>query len=157
MNTEAASQTPEDLLQAFSATDYQVRIAECGYVIRPGRRHPALDKALSGREWAIVTACNPKARQIDDAANTRRHRRLVEAAAGLGLEAHPAVNRDPGGDWPDEAALLLVAAGSAELDSLAGEFGQAAIVTGRAGQPALLRLYGSEWPLTLPEWARRAR
>lgn len=156
MNTEVASQSPEELLQAFSATDYRVRVADCGYAIRPGRRHPALDRALAGRSWAIVTACNPNAQQLDNAANEERHRHLVEAVTRLGHETHPAVNRDPDGNWPDETALLVVDAGMEELDWVAGKFGQAAIVTGHAEQQARLRLYGNQWPLTVPEWAERA-
>lgn len=156
MNTEAASQSPEDLLQAFSATDYRVRVAGGDHVVRPGRRHPALDDAVAGRPWAVITAFNPNARQLDDADNAARHRRLLAAVDRLGLEAYPAVNRDPRGDWPDETALLIVDAGLDVLDALAAEFGQAAIVTAGTGRAARLRLYGSRWPLTLPEWAGRA-
>lgn len=156
MNTDITSHPPEDLLQAFSATDYRVRVDGTDYVVRPGRRHEALDDALNGRPWAIVTAFNPNARQLEDEANDRRHRNLLDAVGRKGREAHPAVNRDPGGSWPDETAVLIVDADTDELDALAEEYGQAAIVTGRTGCPAMLRLYGDHWPKTLPDWARRA-
>lgn len=155
MNTDVASQPPEDLLQAFSATDYRVRVAGTEYVVRPGQRHEDVDEALTRRSWAIITACNPDARQLDHAVNEKRHRQLLDTVARLDLEAHPAVNRDPGGTWPDEIAALIVDADLADLDALATQFGQAAIVTGRAGEPARLRLYGAQWPQTLPDWARR--
>jgi len=156
MNTDVASQSPEVLLQAFTGTDYHVRVGDHDDVIRPGRRHPRLDEALRGHRWAVVTACNPNARQLGDIANEQRHRRLIDAVDQLGLEAHPAVNRDPDGHWPDEKGLLIVALKPHDLDKLAAQFGQAAVVTGSAKRPALLRLYGDHWPSTLPDWAGRA-
>ncbi|WP_376696848.1 DUF3293 domain-containing protein [Wenzhouxiangella sp. EGI_FJ10305] len=155
MNTDVASQSPEELLQAFSATDYRVRVAGSDYVVRPGRQHEGVDEALARRPWAIITAFNPNARQVDDAVNEKQHRLLLDTLARLGLETYPAVNRDPGGEWPDEIAVLIVGADLSELDTLAEWFGQAAIVTGRAGEPARLRLFGEQWPQTLPDWARR--
>lgn len=156
MNTDVASQPQEYLLEAFSAADYRVRVAGTKFVVRPGRRHEALDEALEHREWAIVTAFNPRASQIGASENRARHRRLLQAVAGYGHQAHPAVNADPSGAWPDEAALLIVDAPFDEVDTIAARFEQAAVVTGRPGGPALLRLYGNRWPQELPRWARRA-
>lgn len=155
MHTDTAEQTPERLLQAFLATDYEARIDGRQYVLHPGRLHKSLDAALAGRPWAVVTAFNPRARLVDESANRKRHQDLLDTVAARGWEVHPAVNRDPCGTWPDEKALLIVDADLPELDGLAERFEQAAIVTGRTGEPAVLRLYGSQWPQTLPDWARR--
>lgn len=156
MNSDVASNSPESLLQAFAATDYRVRVAGREFVVRPGCRHADLDAALDHRSWAIVTAFNPRGRRIDDADNRARHQRLLENVRGQGCEAHPAVNRDPLGDWPDETAVMIVAAGIDELDAIAAAFDQAAIVTGEPGRPAFLRLYGRDWPARTPDWAERA-
>lgn len=153
MIMHSASQTPEELLQAFAATEYRVRIAGGEHVLHPGRRHASLDAALGNRAWAVVTAFNPQARRLDEAGNRRRQQELLAALAHTGQETHPAVNRDPEAAWPDEIAVLIVEIGMADLDKLAREFDQAAVVTGRPGEPARLRLYGESWPQTMPQWA----
>lgn len=155
MNTDAASNSPESLLQAFAATEYRVLVSGRDIVVRPGLRHRDLDDALDGRPWAILTAFNPRAVQVGAAENRTRHRRLLDTVGNAGLETHAAVNHDPGGEWPDEKALLLVAIEAPSLDALADTFEQAAVVTGRPGRTARLRLYGAGWPTALPEWAGR--
>lgn len=152
MDSDFASTMPDGLLRAFATTEYRVHIGGRELVIQPGRRHDDLDDAVGQRDWAIVTAFNPQARRIDEDANGDRHRNLIEAVRSKGWEAHPAVNRDPSGHWPDELSLLIVEASPRDLDSLAESFGQAAIVTGHPGTPARLRLYGSGWPQPLPDW-----
>ncbi|NBD96063.1 MAG: DUF3293 domain-containing protein [Gammaproteobacteria bacterium] len=156
MNTHAASHSPEGLLQAFAATDYRPRVGGREFVIRAGRPHEALDTALDGKTWAVVTAFNPGARVSDGESNLARHRRLREAIAERGWANYPAVNRDPSGDWPDETSLLVVGADLDAIDAIATAFGQAAIVTGQQGEPARIRVYGTTWSQTLPDWARRA-
>lgn len=153
MSTDVASNAPENLLRAFSATDYRVRVDGREFVVRPGRRHAQLDAALGDRPWAILTAHNPGARRVDEAGNRARHQRLLDTLAQRRLEAHPGVNRDPAGGWPDEPSVLIVDPGLEELDALAELFGQAAAVTGRSGDMARLRFYGKDWPRPLPEWA----
>ncbi len=156
MDTDAVSNSPEKLLQAFAATDYRVRVDGHEYVVRIGRSLHGLDTAVGNRPWAIITACNPQALPLGSADNQARHRMLLEAARELDLAFHPAVNRDPGKDWPDETAVLIVEPDKHALDALAKRFGQAAVVTGGNGRPASLRLYGAGWPDALPEWAGRA-
>lgn len=157
MDTDAVSNSPEKLLQAFVATDYRVRVDGHEHVVRIGRSLRGLDAAVGNRPWAIITACNPQALPLDRVDNRTRHRKLLGIVTELKLASHPAVNRDPGEDWPDETALLIVDADEHILDALAEKFGQAAIVTGGNGRPASLRLYGRGWPDALPEWAGRAR
>lgn len=156
MNTDVSSHSPESLLQAFSAAEYRVRIAGREFVVRPGCRQRDLDTALGNRRWAIVTACNPQARRMADSDNRQRQQELCKAIGERGLETHPAVNRDPAGTWPDETSVLIVEGDLATLDSLAEAFGQAAIVTGGSAEVVKLRLYGRNWPDSLPEWAGRA-
>lgn len=156
MNTDAASNSPETLLQAFAATDYHVRVGGHEHVVRVGRSLHSLDTAVGHRPWAIVTACNPGARQLDRAHNRARHRKLLATVSERKLESHPAVNCDPAGEWPDEIALLIVGADLPALDALAEMFDQAAIVTGGSGRPVSLRLHGGSWPDALPQWAGRA-
>lgn len=155
MNSDFASTSPESLLRAFANTDYRLRIGAGEYVVHPGCVHQSLDADLGNRRWAIVTAFNPQASRIDDTGNRRRHQQLIEAIRRRGWESRPAVNRDPDGRWPDEQALLIVDADPRDLDALARSLDQAAIVTGRPGAPARLRLYGRRWPETLPDWACR--
>lgn len=157
MSTGIATNTPEALLHAFAQTDYRVRLDSGDWIVRVGRRHAWLDRALGGRAWTIITACNPGGRRGDDETNIRRHHRLIEHAAGAGFEAWPALNRDPTGHWPDEPGLLIAALDAAERVGLARKFGQAAVVFGIGGDIARLELHGPDWPHALPDWALKAR
>lgn len=143
-----------DLAAAFANAEYVVDIGPATVVVRIGELAPALERATGERPWAIVTAHNPGGvRQPADrnaSAHRRLRRHLRELAPGLLL---PACNRDPAGRWPDEPGWLFTPESIDQADRLARRFGQCAIVAGRPGQPAGLRMYGN-WPGRLPESAR---
>jgi len=157
MTADLASTRWEELLQAFSGTDYRVSVTGEGVLtVRVGRRHEALDRMLVDRSWAIITAFNPGAEPRGSADNRARHQGLRERAEQAGWQCHPTINRDPSGRWPDEPGLLLVGIEAAAAAELAGQFGQAAFVSGRPGEIARLQLLGERWPDRLPAWASRA-
>jgi len=149
MSQPAVDSPQHRLLHAFMLAEYAVIVDGREGIVRVSRSHRWLDRALVGQPWAIVTACNPAGQRLPPADNTVRHRQLTDLARALG-PCHPACNRDPAGDWPDEPGVLLARIRIEPVDALARRFEQAAVVTGRAGQPACLRLYGDGWPDALP-------
>lgn len=152
MSTQAVSARKKHLLDAFSQADYVAILASGSLPLQVGKKHPALDAAIDGRSWAILTACNPGAHRLDDRYNRRRHRQLLDELVRKALDSWPAINRDPAGGWPDEPSALIAGITLDQLDRLADRFGQAAALYGFPNDHARLRLYGPDWPSNLPDW-----
>jgi hypothetical protein len=136
-------QPAETLQAAFAATDYLVE-TEAGTIrVRIGRRHPSLDDRLGRLPWAIVTAFNPGARRWpasdNRGADAALKRRLAAGAPTVLLRTR---HRDPDREWPDEAGWLFAPADAVDAERLGREFGQVAVVHGRADAPAALRTCG---------------
>jgi hypothetical protein len=138
--THAHSHPSDPLATAFAAAEYLVEAGDETLRVRIGRRHPRLDARTGGRAWALVTAFNPGARRQPEAANHAADaalaRRLRRRRPDVLLRCR---NRDPAGRWPDEPGWLFAPATAAEADRVGREFGQAAVVYARAGEPASLR------------------
>lgn len=143
------AETPDridELSKAFMATEYRVETGAETVTVRIGESAPALDRLLSerlnGRSWAIITAHNPDGRVQPADRNAAAHLELEQhlrtISPSLMLEV---CNRDPSGRWPDEPAWLFEFEDISRADRLAHRFGQRAIVTGRPGRPAALRIY----------------
>jgi len=143
MSNEPASPQQDALRAAFSAAEYRVCIGGHELVLKVGMHHPELDRAIEDRDWAIVTAFNPQGRRVGDADNRHADAALRAEVAERGLLAYPSTNRDPSGRWPDEPGLLIAGAGPDEMASLGRRHGQAALLVGRSGQPAMLCFLGA--------------
>lgn len=156
MSSIPASFASASLLQAFLHACYDVRLKGQTHQLRVGQDHPEFDQALGAHDWAILTACNPRGRRLEDAENRQRQAALTAELQACGLVWHAALNRDPAGVWPDEPSMLVLDAAPETLDELARSHDQAALLAGRPGGPARLRLYGGGWPEPLPDWARSA-
>lgn len=142
-NLARTSDRIDALVAAFAATDYVVDAANGPFVIRVGETATALDDQLDNRPWAVITAHNPDGRRCPAGANAAAQRSLEACLR----ESRPAMllkvcNRDPAGLWPDEPAWLFTPRSIGQVDSLARRFGQRAVLTGRPGSPAELRIYG---------------
>lgn len=141
------------LLEAFAATEYVVETSGEEITIRVGQTTPSLDSLLQGRPWAVVTAYNPDGVRHPGAANAAAQRALEQCLQQLRpAQLLEVCNRDPVGNWPDEPAWLFTPDDIRHADRLARRFGQRAIVTGQAGEPAALRIYGHahDVPRTAP-------
>lgn len=84
-------------------------------------------------EWAIVTACNPQGKQLDDGENVPRIAALRQRIDGAGVRRLFAAGYDPEGRWQAEASELLCDPPAGFAEALGREFGQNAIVRGRLG------------------------
>lgn len=143
MSNEPASPEQDALRAAFSAAEYRVCIGGHELVLKVGMHHPGLDRAIEERDWAIVTAFNPQGRRVGDADNRRADAALRAEVKGRGMLAYPATNCDPRGRWPDEPGLLIAGARADETESIGRRYGQAALLVGRSGQPAMLCFLGA--------------
>jgi len=141
------------LVAAFKAAEYIVDAPDNAIVIRVGETTADLDRMLGGRPWAIVTAHNPDGQLCTSETNAAAQRSLKKRLRESRPWALLAVcNHDPAGLWPDEPAFLFTPRNISEADCLARGFGQRAVVSGRAGGPAHLRIYGESEhaPATMP-------
>lgn len=132
----------DELLDAFATAEYVLPTLDENITIRIGESVPALYRMLGNSPWAVITAHNPDGIHCPARENDAAQRALEKCLRDL----HPAVmqkvvNLDPKGLWPDEPAWLFAHDDIFEVDALARRFGQRAVVTGRAGGPAALRVY----------------
>jgi hypothetical protein len=128
---------------AYRSTDYCVDVPGDGrIVLRIGVLSPSFDAALKVvglREWAIITAVNPRSQPGADAENASRHQALLKAVAAAGWLAWPGVNLATDGNWPPEPTLCLLGISRSEAVHLAWNLQQNALVLPDAqGLPALV-------------------
>jgi hypothetical protein len=118
-----------ELERAFRATAY----AADGIRLRVGALHPALDARLAAlglNEYAYLTAWNPGARERPEPENRAAQERLRARLARFAVLEGAAEGDD--GSW-SEPSFLALGIARGEAITIAGEFGQAAIVMGRRG------------------------
>ncbi len=130
-----------ELLGAYLATTYVVRLPDGSIPIRVGERQPALDALLIEQEagaWAFVTAHNPGSIPEDAPANQKRQRALEAELAARGFSCLAGESRGDDGAWPPEASVLVLGISIEEAVALARRHGQAAIVFGVYGGVAEL-------------------
>ena len=138
------------LEQAYLHTTFHVNVFG-EKVVRPGRRVPDLEKALSlwpASRWAIITAYTPQSRVLSDVENTERNIALKRRVNDL--MSFSALGVGSVGDWTPEPSLLVLGISRGKAVALGREFGQAAIVVGTRGERAEL-----VWCNTLDSRARR--
>ncbi len=133
----------EQLKVAYRAAAYFVAASEgCQeFVIRCEERSAAVDRLLERhglRDWAFVTACNPRSQILPAAENAGRMDRLRAAIRDLGHPCLPGSGEDSGGQWPAEPSLLVLGIAETDAIQLAAEYDQHAILVGRLGEPARL-------------------
>jgi hypothetical protein len=133
----------DDLVAAYQATDYRVRLARGGWAsIRIGEALPAdLLPMVGDQPWGFITAWNPMSQPLPRQRN-RAAQRLLLKALGSQLAAtalHPAMGVGSNGLWR-EPSLFVVGLDGDALDRLAHRFEQRAYVYGQGSLPARLRL-----------------
>jgi hypothetical protein len=129
------------LWAAYRRTTYMAHTSNGDISITPGRRSPALDGLLNERgvrDWAYVTAYNPASRPLAEEENIRRQQELVELVRDRGLAFLDGEGIGEDSRWPAEPSVLILGIESDDARALGRQFGQLAIVVGRAGEPARL-------------------
>lgn len=98
------------LQQAYRTTHYSVEVGS-GLPIRIGEHSPAADALMRAHQASralLLSACNPFSDLNSETANQLRQGMLEHAVQSLGVSVLPADGRDPAGEWPPEASLLLI-------------------------------------------------
>ena len=125
------------LERAYRATAYVVFARGAPLVLRVGERNSALDRLLHRnrrRDWAFITAWNPRSQPLPRWRNERRQRGLAKLfpmallGAGIGVDV----------GWAPEESLLALGVAAGRARRVARQFGQKAIVAGRRGGAAQL-------------------
>lgn len=131
----------ENLLAAYRATAYRVRLRQGGWAtIRvDAPLPPALASIAGEHHWGFVTAWNPHSQRRSRALNREAQRQLLIALRDLSATQTVRVGMGSGAGW-SEPSLFVVGPDSGSLDTLARHFQQNAYVYGCSGGFARLRL-----------------
>lgn len=123
-----------ELNSAFHETDYCVEYDEQTITLNLGQ--PTPDKLA---EWVrrhsgdtpawLITAYNPGGEAAADTDNHAREHVLAQLLDRDELRCLRAVNRDTGGDWPNEPGWLVAGMEEGMARGLGRRFGQAALVS----------------------------
>jgi hypothetical protein len=129
------------LLPFYLATTYRAKAPAGPIDLRIGQPSPPLDRlldSLGAREWAFISAANPRSQQLSESENESRHGtfRALMARRGFHVFEGEGIPDQPG--WTTEPSLLILAVTLEEARELAAVFGQHAIVWGEMRAPARL-------------------
>jgi len=135
----------EALDRAYRRTRYRILLPGAVIERRIGRADPRADAQLRSagcqRDWALVTAWNPRSESCGEAANRERQAGLQRQLEQRGQPYLPARHCSPAGDWPDEESVCLIDPPEGLAAALGQAWEQDAVVTGRLGAaPQLLWL-----------------
>jgi len=127
---------------AYRNTTYLVDHPDGAFGIRLGEPCPRLEALLAAYGstcWAYVTAWNPRSQSVPAAVNAARHAELLAHAMRSGYPVFPGRGVPDSGDWVPEESLLILGMTEAAALALGAQFGQQAVVVGKAGGCAELR------------------
>jgi hypothetical protein len=130
-----------ELWSAYQKTHFVVLDDGREITIRAGYRNRALDELLAPvgtTRWAFLTGHNPESKRLNARDNARRQQELREQLVAAGYHTLPGEGRDPAGEWPSEASVLVIGIGTREARAFGRRFGQLAILAGQAGFAARL-------------------
>jgi len=133
-----------EVAAAYENAQYVV-FAERDIVLTIGRRSPELDALLDFHQAgtaAYVTAANPRGARRAEAENAAALSTLQDLVAAAGYPRYMGEGRDPRGEWPPEASLLVIGIWRENAVALGRLFEQNAIVFAERGRaPELIALY----------------
>jgi len=145
----------DDLIAAYQATDYRVRLARGGWAsVRINRPLPVdLLPLVDDHDWGLITAWNPQSQLVPRQRNRRAQHRLLRALRSCpGMVAvHAAIGVGSGGSWR-EPSLFVVGPDIGQLDPVARRFGQNGYLHGRGHGIATLRLPWERLQPRSPPW-----
>ena len=96
-------------------------------------------ETAGAREFAILTAHNPGAKQLDQASNMARQSQMETELLEKGFEPYAGENEADAGDWPAEETCFITDIGLPAACEIAAKYAQNAIVHGGAdGVPHLV-------------------
>lgn len=121
-----------DLIAAYLATDYRVRLGDGELLIQIGQLNPRLATLLEsgGRPptGAFLTAWNPEGEACSAVTNAARQRALEERLHAIGAPCLTGYGQGRDGLWPAEESVLAVGLTLDQAVELAQDFRQNAFV-----------------------------
>ncbi len=111
-------------IESSLLASYQVPPTELFVDLSSSRRVPAVEAAKELGPYWVLSADNPRSRQLDDASNERRRVELDEVLALHGIVRRTSIARDVSGQWPDEHGFALFGTSEAFVRRLAQSFDQ---------------------------------
>jgi len=129
------------LHDAYLKTVYRVVDTDEPFDICVGHRCVELDRLLKAnglRDWAFVTAANPRSRRLPDRENATRNAELKRSLQQAGWRTMDGVGLPRGPEWPPEHSILILGIDRDAAVRLALRWEQNAIVCGTIGKPAEL-------------------
>lgn len=128
-----------ELAAAYAAARYAVLLDGDTLPLRVGQLASDLEAYWPAERYTFITAWNPASEPHSDGANQTADALLVAQLDAAGAQRHPAWAEDPDGEWR-EPGWVLADLDSSVTDLLAREFGQAAVLDWRRGEPVRLRM-----------------
>lgn len=133
-----------DLLAAFEATRYRVRLRTGAVDLSIGRHDPAQAARLSqqlpaSRHWVLITSDHPGAGPQGATARRQARRDLRDDLERRGYAWAPTAHRDPRKTWPTERGYCVPDLPPSVADELMRTYGQLAIVIWPCGSVPILR------------------
>jgi len=137
------TQLSKELVHAYKETIYEVTTIPA-MVLKVGQtssRLIALHEQHQAPSSAFITAWNPYSDRMSDEENTKRQDKLIASIKERELPYYLGEGKDPSGEWPGEASILILGISLDEAKELGNEWGQNAIIwTGADGVPQLILL-----------------
>lgn len=128
--------------RAYRGTTYVVDAPEGAIGIRIGEPCPALDGLLAQLGvacWAFVTAWNPQSEILSSKINELNNNRLRAELFAAGYRLFGGRGLPDAGGWLAEESVLVAGLDAQAAVALGARYGQLAVVTGNAGECAVLR------------------
>src|SRR5437867_6552878 len=119
----------DNLWRAYETTTFTANLDGTVVPIRPGARHPELDRLLSSRHvdsWAFITAWNPRSQLLSSSENDGRHEQLKRDVAELGLHAVEGHGIPADSNWLPERGLIVLGIAERDAVALGRRYGQSA-------------------------------
>jgi hypothetical protein len=130
------------LEEAYRNSSYIVFAERGSIVLRVGEPASELDEILKenkAREWAFVTAYNPRSMNLPDDDNKVRQASLEKRVLQYGYKVLKGEGAGDSDDWSPEPSLLIIGIPKAQAEELGRLFEQNAVLVGTVGRaPELL-------------------
>ncbi len=127
------------LADAYCDAHYAVALDGDTLTLRVGQPAADLEAYWPADRYVFITAWNPASEPRSDTANQTADALLVAHLDADGKLRQAAWAEAPDGDWREPGWLVANLEG-ARADTLAQEFGQAAVLSWQRGQPVRLRM-----------------
>jgi hypothetical protein len=134
------------LTDCYKATTFRVEGPDGIIDIRIGEKHPRIDALLAlhtVKDWAYITAWNPRSQVMSTEQNVAAQAQLIDVVRARGFEFYEGDGIPDDPTWAAERSIWTAGISRQAAGELGTRFGQNAIVVGSIGGVAELLLCGA--------------